>query len=162
MKYRKSIILLATALTLTIFLVAAVQAKPLRGEMALNLMAPGPEHPVYGAPVWSGTITGDINGDMYFYNWGIVKDVGQAHFFWETWLITDGNGNMLTGIDKGVVTWKNDRYRMNGVVTDASGDWAYLVGHNVHMSGDITWQNIGTPEEPVMIPANAPGDFRVN
>ncbi len=156
------LILFALSLTL-ICTTVLVNARPMYGEMMLYFMAPGPTHPDYGPPVWSGTITGDINGNMYFYNWGMEKDVGQAHFFWETWLITDTEGGlMLMGVDNGVVSWSNDKYRMNGVVTDAGPGYEHLVGRNVHMSGYITWENIGTPEEPVMIPETAPGTFRVN
>ena len=153
----KASTLLMLALTLTSVLMTAVivNAKPLYGEMALDFMAPGPVHPELGIPpVWSGTITGDINGKMFFYNTG-AKDVGQAHHFWEVWLITDENWNtLLTGTDKGVVSWANDKYRMNGVVTEAYGEYEHLIGHNVHMSGIITWAD-GTP-------ATAPGIFRVN
>ena len=165
MKYTKNKLLTLTlALVSILMTVVVVNAIPLYGEMALDFMAPGPTHPVLLIdPVWSGTISGDdINGKMFFYNTG-GKDVGQAHFFEETWLITDDDLNtLLTGTDSGVVSWANDKYRMNGVVTEAYGDYAHLVGHNVHMSGSITWQNIGTPEEPDMIPATAPGMFRVN
>ena len=49
---------------------------------------------------------------------------------------------------------KNDKYRMNGVVTEAYGNYEHLVGHRVHMSGIITWDPSGDPE-------NAPGSFRV-
>ena len=156
-----SLLLLALALTSVLMTAIIVNAKPLCGEMALDF---------YGhiaPPVWRGTISGDINGFMVFFNTG-VKDVGQAHHFWEIWEIYDKPWDdptkvlLIRGTDKGVVTWKNNKYRMNGVVTEATGDWTYLVGHNVHMSGDITWQEIVTPEGPIVIPATAPGEFRVN
>ena len=164
MKYTKNKLLTLTlALVSILMTVVVVNAIPLYGEMALNFQALGPTHPdLIIDPVWSGTISGDIEGKMFYYNTG-RKDVSQAHFFEETWLITDEDVNtLLTGTDSGVVSWANDKYRMNGVVTEAYGDYAHLVGHNVHMSGSITWQNIGTPEEPVMQPATAPGMFRVN
>lgn len=135
-------------------LVGTAQAKkPLRGAMELYFMAGGPDIG-YGSPVWSGTITGDINGEMYFYSTG-AKDVGQAHHFWEVWYITTVDGDLI-GTDKGVVSWENDKYRMNGVVTEATRNWAYLEGRNVHMSGIITW------DPDTGLPATAPGTFRVN
>lgn len=150
------LLMLALALALVLVPAVLVNAKPLYGEMALFFMAPGPVHPDYGAPVWSGTISGDINGNMYFYNTG-SKDVGQAHHFWEVWLITDGDGDtLLTGTDKGVVSWKNNKYRMNGVVTDAALQYEDLFGRNVHMSGIITF------DPDTGLPATAPGVFRVN
>lgn len=51
--------------------------------------------------------------------------------------------------DSGVVSWANDKYRMNGVVTEAYFDYEHLVGHNVHMSGSITFDGD--------TPATAPG-----
>jgi len=150
--------MLALALTSVLTTAVIVNAKPLYGYMALD--RGGPEHPELGSPGWSGPITGDINGYMYFFNTD-KKDVGQAHFFWEIWLITDGDGEeygdtLLIGTDNGVVTWKNDKYRMNGVVTEAYGEYGHLVGRNVHMSGFITF------DPDTGAPLTAPGTFRVN
>ena len=152
---KNTFLILALAVTSAFMTVAIVNAKPLYGEMALLFFAPGPVHPEFGPPVWSGTITGDINGYMYFYGTG-AKDVGNTHQFWEVWLITDELGNiLLTGTDKGV-TNSNDKYRMNGVVAEAYCEYKNLVGHRVHMNGIITW-------DPVTgAPATAPGVFRVN
>ena len=106
MKCRASkLLMLALASTLALVLVTPAQAKmPLRGNMELYFLGG-----TYPDPVWGGTISGDINGDMYFYNTG-GKDVGQAHFFWEEWEICDSDTGelILFGIDNGVVTWKND------------------------------------------------------
>lgn len=145
---RRLIVLLVLAFTLV--LVPAVSAqpmKPLRGEMELFFTGPA-------NPLWTGTISGDINGDMYFYATG-SKDVGQVHHFWEVWNITTVGGDLI-GTDKGVVSWKNGKYRMNGIVTEATGNWAYLEGHRVHMSGYITF------DPDTGLPATAPGTFQVN
>ncbi|UCE95556.1 MAG: hypothetical protein JSV51_07480 [Candidatus Bathyarchaeota archaeon] len=150
---KRLIILLTLALTLS--LVAAVPTnakKPLRGSMELYFMAEGPDIG-YGPPIWSGTISGDINGEMYFYNTG-SKDAGQARHFWEVWYIITEDG-ILLGTDKGVVSWKNNKYRMNGIVTQATGNRMHLEGRNVHMSGYITWAAPGLPE-------TAPGAFHIN
>ena len=106
-------------------------------------------------PVWTGTISGDINGEMYFHATR-SKDVGQVHHFWEIWEIWDGDVLLLRGIDNGVVSWKNMKYRMNGMVIEAPG-WADLVGHKVHMSGTIIWSNYPNPA-----PEEAPGVFQIN
>ena len=147
---KSKLLMLTIAITSVLMTAVIVNAEPLYGEMALYFTGPPPN------PVWSGTITGDIDGEMFFYNTG-GKDVGQAHFFWEIWLITDGDGNtLLTGTDTGVVSWANAKYRMNGIVTEAYGDYAHLIGHNVHMSGSITF------DPDTGLPATAPGVFRVN
>jgi hypothetical protein len=149
MKCKKSkLLMLALALTSVLMTAVIVNAKPLYGVMALDFTGPA-------NPVWTGTISGDIGGKMYFYNTG-GRDVGQAHFFEETWLITDQDDVMLlTGTDTGVVSWASLKYRMNGVVEDAAPGYEYLIGHNVHMSGTITLDGAGVPE-------TAPGVFRVN
>jgi len=145
-RLKRLIVLLALA-----FVVALVPAlparakKPLRGTMELFFTGPA-------NPVWTGTISGDINGDMYFHNTG-SKDVGQAHHFWEIWEIWDGDDLLLRGIDEGVVSWKNSKYRMNGEVTEASPEWENLIGRKVHMNGSITFVD--------GVPATAPGTFRV-
>ncbi len=150
--------IISLALVFTLMLVPAVSAmKPLIGSMELDFFLDN--------PVWRGTITGDISGKMYFYNIGTGKPFdpelrGNAIFFGEIWLITDEEDNMLlTGTDEGVVSLGGSEYRMNGVVTDAASQWSYLIGRNVHMSGYITWQ---VHPEFGIIPATAPGTFRVN
>ena len=144
---KSKLLMLALALTSVLMTAVIVNAKPLYGVMALDFTG-------LTNPVWSGTISGDINGKMYFINTG-GRDVGQAHFFEETWLITDENDDMLlTGTDTAVVSWRNAKYRMNGVVLDAAPKYTHLIGHNVHMSGIITFDG-ETPD-------TAPGVFRVN
>ena len=130
--------MLTLALTSVLMTAVIVNAKPLYGEIELYFLAGGPDIG-YGPPLWSGTISGDINGLMFFYATG-YKDVGQVHFFEEVWLITDEDENMLlTGTDTGVFSFANSKGRMNGVVTDANEDYAYLIGHNVTMSGTVNW-----------------------
>ena len=171
MKYRKSMpLMLAMAITLTIILVAPAQAKkPLVGMMDLefNLAWSGPSEEVHE---WSGTIT--INGfDYYmeFFNIGTGKEGDQdpgktLHFgeIWKIWENEDRDNLLLKGTDEGVVSLANNGYRMNGVVTEAYESFAIWDGRNVHMSGYITWQNLGTEEDPIMAPQYAPGEFRIN
>jgi hypothetical protein len=115
---KSKLLMLTLALTSVLMTAVIVNAKPLCGEIYLE--PGGPEHPDYGFPVWSGPITGDIDGEMFFFATG-YKDVGQVHFFEEIWLITDKDGVMLlTGTDTGVLSWANSKGRMNGVVTDAN------------------------------------------
>jgi hypothetical protein len=102
--------------------------------------------------IWKGTISGDIDGTMTFWATGPIppKDLGnppdfpwRVHFFTEYWEIIDGDGDMIAGIDKGCTCSSNWKYRMNGEVTKATGKYANLVGHKVHMNGQIEW----TPEK---------------
>jgi hypothetical protein len=73
----------------------------------------------------------------------------------------------LGGPDVGVTTSANKppdpvKYRMNGQVDIANEPFEMWLGPHVHMSGIITWQNMGTPEEPVFVPESAPGTLRIN
>lgn len=146
--------MVACALTSVLMTVIAVNAKPLYGEMALFKPPIGPSHPEWGPLSWSGTISGDINGKIYFYKTG-SKVVGNVKHFWEVWLITDDVGDMLLmGTDKGVVSLANMKYRMNGEVTGAAPQYVHLIGRNVHMSGCVI------SISPTV--KHAPGDFRVN
>ena len=154
MRKRKTHLVITTIILSTLLMTIAVAyAKPLYGTMALYKPPIGPPHPA-GPLSWSGAITGDINGNMYFYKTAGLE-IGNTKHFWEVWLITDDQGNMLlTGTDKGVVTIANWKYRMNGEVTDAAPEYAHLIGHQVHMSGIIIHTSATEKE--------APGTFRVN
>ena len=147
-----TLLLVACALTSVLMTVIAVNAKPLYGEMALSKPPIGPPHPE-GPLYWNGTISGAINGKIYFYNTG-REVVGNVKHFWEVWLITDDAGDMLlNGTDKGVVTLANMKFRMNGVVTDAAPQYEHLIGRNVHMSGIVISLGSGVKQ--------APGEFRL-
>ena len=163
MKYKKNIPLVLTAtITLALILIAPAQAKkPLIGMMDLtfNLEWSGPSETV---PEWVGTITIDgAEYDMKAYNLH-SSFLGETLHFGEIWKIWDGDSLILQGTDEGVVSLANNKYRINGVVTEAYGDFAIWEGRNVHMSGYITWQNLGTEENPIMVPETAPGEFRIN
>ena len=173
MKYKKSkLLVLAMAITLAIILVTPAQAKmPLVGTMDLTFnlawLDVGPSETV---PEWEGTIT--IDGDEYFmefFNIGTGKQGDQIpgktlHFgeIWKIWDDEEHSNLLLMGTDEGVVSLANSEYRMNGVVEEANGDFKIWQNRNVHMSGDITWQVVVTPEGPVVAPETAPGVFRIN
>lgn len=113
-------------------------------------------------PIWIGTISGDIDGTMIFWATGPIpsKDLGhppgfpwEVHFFTEYWEITTEDG-WIHGIDKGNTGYSNWRFRMNGEVVDAGGIYAGLVGHQVHMNGQIEWTEVfvsGIAIGPVII-----------
>ncbi|MFW9786164.1 MAG: hypothetical protein ACFFE2_04075 [Candidatus Thorarchaeota archaeon] len=146
-----------------IFLVASVpnaHAAQYQSEMNVSFNSDVFNDP--SKPIWEGVITGDIDGTMTFWATGPIpaKDLGsppgfpwQVHFFTERWLITTDDG-WISGIDKGNTGYSNWRFRMNGEVTDAGGIYIDLVGHKVHMDGEITWTEIfasGVAIGPVLI-----------
>ena len=188
---RRLIVLLALAFTLALVPAIPAQAKkPLIGTMDLefNLLWPGPQADI---PDWAGNITfnGDEYRMLFFAigsGKAFVDDPGKVHFFEEIWAIydtddftsllpSDDPGDwaywlpsnapaelVLWGYDAGVVAWQNNKYRMNGNVEEASGAFEVWEGRNVHMSGEIEWQEIETQEGPTLAPHHAPGTFRIN
>ncbi|MFX1319994.1 MAG: hypothetical protein ACFE9O_12790 [Promethearchaeota archaeon] len=112
--------------------------------------------------IWNGTISGDIEGVMTFWATGYGgpgRDVGNVHFFTEHWIIENEFGKIM-GDDTGLTGYANWRYRMNSVVDYADGIYEDLVGHQVHMDGQITWFSVdefGRPATGVAI-----GPVRIN
>lgn len=171
------VVTLIAALSLVAAPVSAGADKPISGEMELhfnlgfgNEFAPCPD------VSWAGTV--DLDGNTYgiaFFPTG-EKNVGKVHHFTEVWEVYgtpfDFTGGVLTecspgeivlsGTDAGVSS-PNDKYRMNGTVEEAFAPVAQWDGRHVHMSGDITWQEIVVPDVgPITVPATAPGYFRIN
>jgi hypothetical protein len=132
----------------------AAQAKPHKCTIEVYF-----NHEVWDDPavfIWNGTISGDIEGVMTFWATGYGgpgRDVGNVHFFTEYWVIENEYGK-IEGIDSGLTGYANWMYRMNGIVTSAEGIYEDLVGHQVHMDGQITWftfDDLGRPETGVAI-----------
>jgi hypothetical protein len=147
------------ALAFIIALMPSVDAAP-QYRSKMNVLF-NPDF-IHGEPIWVGTISGDIDGTMKFWATGPdpAKDIGhppnfpwQVHFFTEYWEITTKDG-WIYGIDKGNTGFSNWRFRMNGEVVDAGGIYGGLVGHQVHMNGQIDWTEVfvsGTAVGPVII-----------
>ena len=125
-----------------------------------------------GDPVWVGTICFEGYGEygMRFYHLSPFRDYSQASPFEEYFEIYDLNDETkvyLGGPDVGVTTLANKppqqptKYRMNGEIDVAIEPFEMWLDRNVHMSGIITWQNMGTLEDPVYAPKEAPGTLRI-
>ena len=145
-------------------------APNLRGEIVLDFNLAFFDHPLT-EPTWVGTV--DIEGydiyDMEFYPTGEDKGFSQASPFEEYFVITDQTTGaiVMAGHDAGVTTLANkppdpNKYRMNGEIDVANAPFEQWLGRHVHMNGLITWVNLGTSEEPVIVPETAIGPFRVN
>ena len=145
---RLSVVLLAL-----VFIIASVpnaNAAQLRSTMTVSFnpdFQVNPVNPSIDNAIWVGTISGDIDGTMLFWATGPDpgKDLGhppgfpwQVHFFTEKWMIFNEDG-YIVGIDKGNTGYSNWKFRMNGEVTEADGIYTDLVGHKVHMNGQIEW-----------------------
>ncbi len=172
--------------------ITAQAKEPLIGTMDLeyNLGCPGPQDEIPDW-VGTITIDGEEYGMLFFaIGSGKAFDdawVGKIHFFEEIWAIYDTNFDftdlipsgdptdwedwlpsndpeelVLWGYDYGQTNIQTSKYHMNGNVEEAAGSFTSWEGRSVHMSGVIEWQNLGTPEDPIMAPHYAPGTFRIN
>lgn len=160
------------ALVMMSLVTPAEAKKPLSGEMVLGFNLTWTE-PQTEVPVWVGTVTLDgVEYGMAFFNVGTGKPFDESpspavSFFEEVWEIYDVDTGVMNpsgfergdivmkGPDAGVVSFNNNKYRMNGSVGEAFGDFSGWAGRNVHMSGTISFYDFGAPQF-------APGTFRVN
>jgi hypothetical protein len=105
-------------------------------------------------------------GSVHFFEeiWAIY-DMGDKVFpeiptldGWEYWLPDDTPPDelILCGHDVGITNRINSKYHMNGNVEYAAEGWETYLGRNVHMSGEIIWDEI------TGFPLEAPGTFRIN
>lgn len=85
---------------------------------------------------WIGTVSGDINGEIYITLVG-ASFAGKTEHFSETWKIVTATG-VIEGYDEGVWRFANFKWTANGKVTGATGEWSYLVGSNMHYRGVTT------------------------
>ncbi|MFW9921467.1 MAG: hypothetical protein ACFFED_17845 [Candidatus Thorarchaeota archaeon] len=90
-------------------------------------------------PEWTGDITREdgSQGTLYFdvIEWRDLPDVqkfsGKIMIVWD-------DGESIEGTITGHVVWSTGEGVMNGEVTTASTDWAYLIGRNIHIESMIT------------------------
>jgi len=86
-------------------------------------------------PHWEGTIAGDVEGTLQLWeNWSEMFLPGATEHYFEDFVITIGE-DQIKGIDKGVWNFGTYKFRYNGMVTDATGDWEYLEEYRVHGMG---------------------------
>ena len=129
MKLRKAMILVVFALTLVIIPVAFGQPmKPLRCNIEIEL-----SFDPFG---WDGEISGDIDGTFWITPLGAVFP-GITEHYWEEWFVETDEGT-ITIYQEGVWSFKSFKFKSNGYVTDATGDWTYLIGAKVHVRGLTT------------------------
>jgi len=109
----------------------AVSAQPMKPLRCLMVITFDPNLP---DPHWIGTVIGDINGKIEFWEQPENYVVGKTEHFFEKFLITTADG-MIEGFDGGVWNFPTFKFRANGWVTVASSDWAYLIGYKMHEIG---------------------------
>jgi len=127
-----------------------------------------------GDVAWDGTIDFEGNPTTYGIRFHHLESsvgvIGQVNHFEEYFEIYDlGNPTIvyLGGPDEGVVSLANKppedtKFMANGEVDLANAPFEKWLGRNTHMSGVVTWQILNTPDGEVVVPATAPGTFRIN
>jgi hypothetical protein len=123
--------------------VAASDTEPLRAEVAMSFdmsnfnerfPACMSEEPLC---VWSGDLSGDVVGSIVVSEfWERIFVVGNTEHFFEAFTITTSHG-VISGVDNGVWDFNTNKVRANGWVTEATGDWSYLIGYKLHESGYV-------------------------
>jgi len=129
---KRLIVLLVLAFTLVLSpAVSAQPMKPLRCEVSCSID--------WGLPGWKGEVTGDIEGTItYTLDVSTVWVKDDIEHFYETWVIVTDEGT-ISGFNEGIYMLKNEyMWVANGRVTDATGEWAYLVGCKEHELGTTT------------------------
>jgi len=108
---------------------APKESEPMRCEMAASLDLSDPN------AHWVGPVTGcDIEGTLEVFETPANFFPGQTEHFFETFILTTDSG-VISGVDNGVWAFNTFKFRANGWITQATGDWSYLVGYKLHESG---------------------------
>jgi len=149
---KKNIVLYAfIIIALTMVITPIVTAKPynlLNGDVYIVLQPSGS----YWS--WIGTVSGDIEGDLYVHLVDAWFPAPGVEHFIEEWLIVTGTGT-IEGENKGKWTMANFKWIANGEVTGATGEWTHLIGSK--------WQYRGTTDDPFagIIPVTGTGKFHI-
>jgi hypothetical protein len=87
---------------------------------------------------WIGTLSGcELAGTIEYWETDQNYVVGKTEHFFEIFKITTPNG-VISGWDNGVWNFSTFKFRAEGRVTAAYGDWAFLLGYKFHEMGTTT------------------------
>jgi hypothetical protein len=92
-------------------------------------------------PHWIGTLSGcGLAGTVEFWETPSNFVVGKTEHYFEIFKITTPTG-IISGWDNGVWNFSTFKFRAEGRVTAADGEWADLVGYKLHEMGTTTDPN---------------------
>lgn len=137
MKRLRSPLILVVLIAFVLALIPAASAhpiKPVRAGGPAVLVFPAPPD----VPHWEYTLTGDIEGTARVdVHPASVSYPGKTEHWDEVMVITSGL-ETITIESKGV--WNMNKkppfkFRTTGTVTEATGDYAYLIGASAHLHG---------------------------
>ena len=151
----KKTVIVVSALAMLMLIVAvapAVSAKTLKCDQTIyyddhGVPGPNPNHPE--TFYWKGEITGAFTGTCYY--WETAKNyvVGKVEHFFEDFYIDLGDG-WVAGYDNGVWNFATFKFRSTGRITDASANYAYMIGCKFHEEGTTTDPGPGFTELPII------------
>ena len=96
---------------------------------------------------WDGQISGDIDGEFFIQPLGQYFDYEPFEVYWEEWQIETDEGT-ITVLQSGVWSFDTFKFLSNGPVVDATGEWEYLIGSTMYVSG-VTTEVPPPPDEQV-------------
>ena len=83
---------------------------------------------------WQGTMTGDIDVSVQFWETAANFFPGKTEHFFEAYTLTSAGGT-ASGLNVGLFNMGTFKFRSNAWVDQASGDLTYLLGHKIHFEG---------------------------
>jgi hypothetical protein len=141
MKKRTFILIMALVLILLFLSMTAVSAQP---NKPMECVVDAAFDPGVDPQCWHGMVSGcPIAGEVTICENPAIFPGKTEHFF-EEFTIHTGQGDIY-GIDAGVWNFATFKFRANGWVTSATGDWAYLVGYKLHEMGTSSNPDDGFP-----------------
>lgn len=151
---KMAVVVLAFAMVMLAAAVApAVSAKTLKCDQTIyfnvyGVPGPHPDH-LGETAYWKGTITGALTGTSYY--WETAKNyvVGKVEHFFEDFYIDLGDG-WVSGYDNGVWNFATFKFRSTGRITDASANYAYMIGCKFHEEGITTDPGPDFTELPII------------
>lgn len=87
---------------------------------------------------WRGPVTGcSLEGTVQFHENPdrLFTPNGTMAHFYELFTIYPDSGGHITGYNNGIWNFANFNFRAQGFVTDASDEWAHLIGAKYHEMG---------------------------
>jgi hypothetical protein len=90
---------------------------------------------------WRGPVSGcSLEGTVQFHenpDRDFTPNGTMAHFY-ELFTFYPDSGGYISGYNNGIWNFRNFNFRAQGFVTDASDEWAHLIGAKYHEMGTTT------------------------
>jgi hypothetical protein len=94
---------------------------------------------------WYGTVEGDIDGTIAFWEMDARYRAGMVLWFSEIFTIVPDSGGYINGVERGIWYLKDFRFKTTGWVTSTSPEWEDLLGAKFHEKGVTSDPGLGLP-----------------